>query len=322
VGAKLLHAAFVRLLGIALVVVSASCGTVREPEVASPAESVIAAWVMLPAKELYGPVAGEGALWLRDVETGVVFRVDPEKNALVAQIDVGRGCCLAVGEDAVWATGADTSQLLRIDPISNGLTARIRVGVFPEGLAVAFGSVWVSNRRSGTVSRVDPTTNQVIATVNVSREGAGGPNAVGRGGDSLWVGVSNRGEVLRIDPTTNKVSGVLTLPGAGCHDLATSGATLWLAGGCIHAVVPRKVWKVDTQRMKIAATIEPGGDIGTPALWRGQLWMLTGLHLVSIDQKTNRVVERAAIQGPGNAAVADGTLWVSNPSKLLRLRLG
>jgi hypothetical protein len=55
------------------------------------------------------------------------------------------------------------------------------------------------------VSRVDPATNQVIATVNVSREGAAGPNSVGRGGDSLWVAVSNCGEVLRIDPTTNRV---------------------------------------------------------------------------------------------------------------------
>ena len=49
--------------------------------------------------------------------------------------------------------------------------------------------------------------------------------------------------------------------------------------------------------------------------------MLTGLHLVGIDTKTNRVVERAAIQGPGGAAVADGTLWVTNRSDLLGLRL-
>ena len=49
--------------------------------------------------------------------------------------------------------------------------------------------------------------------------------------------------------------------------------------------------------------------------------MLTSLHLVSIDKKTDRVVEQATIQGPGGASVANGTLWVSNPSKLLRLRL-
>jgi len=68
-------------------------------------------------------------------------------------------------------------------------------------------------------------------------------------------------------------------------------------------------------------TIEPGGDVGAPALWRDRLWMLTGLHLVSIDKKTNRVMEQAAIEGPGDAAVANGTLWVSNASKLLRLHL-
>jgi hypothetical protein len=36
------------------------------------------------------------------------------------------------------------------------------------------------------------------------------------------------------------------------------------------------------------------------------------MHLVSIDKETNRVVEQAAIGGPGGAAVANGTLWVSN----------
>jgi hypothetical protein len=45
------------------------------------------------------------------------------------------------------------------------------------------------------------------------------------------------------------------------------------------------------------------------------------LHLVSIDKQTNRVAERAAIPGPGGAAVADRTLWVTIRSKILRLRL-
>jgi virginiamycin B lyase len=316
--------ALMRLLAIALVVVlSAGCGTANEPEVAAPAPREIAAVVMLPTvKELYRPVAGEGALWLRDVDSGTVFRIDPVKNVLVAQVSLGRGCCLAVGEGAVWATSVETSELLRIDPVSNGLTGRIRVGEFPEELAVAFGSVWVSNRHSGTVSRVDPMTNRVIATVNVSSPGGAGPNSIGRGGDFMWVGVSKLGEIVRIDPVTNKASGAIAIPGAGCHELATDGATLWLAGGCIDLVAaPRKMWKLDTQRKKVTATIEPGGDVGAPVIWRDQLWMLTSLHLVSIDEKTNRVVERAAIQGPGGGAVADETLWVTNRSNLLRLRL-
>jgi|GEM_PF-6352645 hypothetical protein len=73
--------------------------------------------------------------------------------------------------------------------------------------------------------------------------------------------------------------------------------------------------------MKVAATIEPGGDVGAPAFWRGQLWILTSRNFISIDRKTNLVVNRANIRGAGNAAVADGTLWVSSSSSLLKLRL-
>ena len=327
-GAKLSRAAFVRLVAIALVLVTAGCGTAQEPDLTgqstnTPAgtESVVAAKVTLPAQELFGLVAGEGALWLRDVDSGSIFRVDPEKNELTATIDVGPGGGVAVGEGAVWATVTEAKQLLRIDPASNTVAAQIRVGEFPESVAVAFGSVWVSNHRGGTVSRVDPRTNKLIASVKVSPTGPAGPGTVGRGGDYVWVGVSSRGEVVRINPKTNKVSGALTIPGAGCHDLATSGAMLWLAGGCLDAVEPSKIWKVDTGQLKVASTIEPGGDVGAPTIWRGQLWMLTSLHLVSIDKKTDRVVEHATIQGPGGASVANGMLWVSDPSKLLRLRL-
>jgi DNA-binding beta-propeller fold protein YncE len=328
VGAKLLHAVFVRLVAFALVLVSAGCGTPQKPELTdrptttpNGSQGVVAAEVTLPANELFGPVAGEGALWLRDVDTGSIFRVDPARNELTATIEAGPGCCLAVGEGAVWAVDTEARQLLRIDPASNKVAAQIRIGELPESVAVAFGSVWVSNHRGGTVSRVDPKKDSVIASVEVSPPGPAGPGSIGRGGDYVWVGVSKRGEVVRINPLNNKVSGALRIPGAGCHDLATSGAMLWLAGGCLDAVQPRKIWKIDTQRMKVAATIQPGGDVGAPALWRGQLWMLTSLHLVSIDKKTNRVVERAAIGGPGGAAVSNGTLWVSNASKLLRLRL-
>jgi virginiamycin B lyase len=331
VGPRGLPTRLARLLAVTLVVLSAGCTTTRQPQVPdnpmpSPSEtkSLVAAQVVLglPANdELFGPVAGEGALWLRDVQTGKVFRIDPKKNQLAAIISLEPGCCLAAGEGALWATGTEKNHLLRINPSSNKVTRTIGVGAFPEGLAVAFGSVWISNRHAGTVSRVDPKTNKLVARIDVTYPGPAGPNSVGRGGDFMWVGVSKSREIVRIDPRTNKVAGTLTIPGAGCHDLATYEATLWLARGCVDDVRPNKIWKIDTRRMKVAATIEPGGDLGAPAFWRGQLWILTSRNLISIDGKTNRVVNRATIRGPGNAAVADGTLWVSSSSSLLRLRL-
>jgi hypothetical protein len=59
VGAKLLHGVLVRLVAIALVVVSAGCGTAQEPKSTDQStktpdetQSVVAAEVTLPAKEL------------------------------------------------------------------------------------------------------------------------------------------------------------------------------------------------------------------------------------------------------------------------------
>jgi hypothetical protein len=71
------------------------------PATTAGSEGVIAAELKLPASELFGPVTGEGAIWLRAVGTGEVFRVNPETNQLTATIDVGPGCCLAVGQGRV-----------------------------------------------------------------------------------------------------------------------------------------------------------------------------------------------------------------------------
>jgi DNA-binding beta-propeller fold protein YncE len=250
-----------------------------------------------------------------------VFRINPKKNQLAAIINLEPGCCIAVGEGAVWATGVNSKRLLRIDPQSNKVVARIGVGDFPEGLAVAFGSVWVSNRHAGTVSRVDPKANKIIANIDVGTPGPAGPNSIGRGGDFMWVGVSTRDEIVRIQPRTNKVAGAVPIKGAGCHDLATDGTTLWAAGGCIGRVERNKIWKIETRQLKVAATIEPGGEVGTPVVWRGQIWMLTSASLVSIDRRTNHASPRADIKGPGGAAVADQTLWVTSSTTLLRLHL-
>jgi hypothetical protein len=96
-GSEALAGRIVRLVALALVVASGSCGTAQEPKLTDRptntprrSSSVVAAEVPLLAKELFGPVAGEGALWLRDLDTGSIFRVDPEKNELAATIDVMR----------------------------------------------------------------------------------------------------------------------------------------------------------------------------------------------------------------------------------------
>ena len=98
-----------RLLALALIVVSAGCGTANKPEVAAPAPSEIAAQVMLPTvKELYRPIAGEGALWLRDV----AVTIDTKTNHVVERAAIQGPGGAAGADGTLWVSSR--SKLLRL----------------------------------------------------------------------------------------------------------------------------------------------------------------------------------------------------------------
>jgi YVTN family beta-propeller protein len=61
----------------------------------------------------------------------------------------------------------------RIDPSTNAVVATIPVGADPFGIAAGEGSVWVANRRGFTISRIDPDTNRVVASIPVGNRPQG-----------------------------------------------------------------------------------------------------------------------------------------------------
>jgi virginiamycin B lyase len=61
----------------------------------------------------------------------------------------------------------------RIDPATDSIVATIPVGLDPFGIAVREGDVWVANRTSFTVSRIDPRTNGVVATIQIGNRPQG-----------------------------------------------------------------------------------------------------------------------------------------------------
>jgi virginiamycin B lyase len=63
--------------------------------------------------------------------------------------------------------------LSRIDPATNSIVATIPVGLDPFGVSVGEGSVWVANRTGFTISKVDPATNGVVATIPVGNRPSG-----------------------------------------------------------------------------------------------------------------------------------------------------
>lgn len=176
-------------------------------------------------------VAAEGAVWILSDIRGVLTRVDPSTNAVVATIRTKPNSFAAMaGFGSIWITntgpegftGPGTVQ--RIDPLTNQVVATIEVGPAPRFLAVGEGAVWTLNQEDGSVSRIDPQTNQLVATILCGVPGTGGDIAVGEG--SVWVRAKKE-LLLRVDPRTNRVVEIFGPP-AGSGAVRAGNGAVWI----------------------------------------------------------------------------------------------
>ena len=108
---------------------------------------------------------GEGAVWVNGPDN--VTRIEPDTNSS-ATIDVRhRLGGIAAGEGGVWTADSREGVLWRIDPVREAPVRTINVGAGSLGVAAGAGSVWVANSIDGTVSRIDPVTSEVVKTIEV-----------------------------------------------------------------------------------------------------------------------------------------------------------
>jgi len=211
----------------------------------------------------------------------------------------------------------------RVDPNTNAVVAEIAVGDDPEGIAVTSDAIWVANHRGGSVSRIDPATNQIVATVPVGPSGPSGPHDIFAAAGSIWVGVPNLRSVVRIDPRSNTAVARIQAPGGACRILAGNDDGVWVAGGscggALDHIDPRTNTVVATLRMP-----ELGGEAAGIAFGFGSVWVAVraapGGYLVRVDPLTNKVVQRFRTQGlPQAVAVAGGSLWLREVDRVLRI---
>ena len=187
-----------------------------------------------------GPVAtGASSIWMITDNAGILARIDPDTNAIVAEITVPAGpTAMAFGEGAVWVTTAN-HMLTRVNGDTNVVVEHIKVGRTPTAVAVGNGAVWVLNSGDGSVSRVDPKTNKVTATIKTGVTGAGGSIAIGEG--SVWLSAAGM-PLTRLDPTTNKMVQQFQGPGGGA--LAVGLKSLWFSA------TATAMWRVDPRRVE------------------------------------------------------------------------
>jgi len=188
-----------------------------------------------------GPiVTGTGSVWMITDPAGTLSRLDPDTNAVVAEVTVPAGAtALAVGHDAVWVTSLATHVVTRINGHTNVLIEAIKVGRGPLAIAAGEGSIWTFNGGDGTVSRIDPATNKVVETIKTGVTGTTGSMVVGEG--SVWLSAPGA-PLTRIDPVTNSVRQQFSGSGGGV--LALGLKSLWLT------VTPTSIWRIDPKRVE------------------------------------------------------------------------
>ena len=87
--------------------------------------------------------AGFGSLWVASHRGSLLYRIDPDTNAIEAQIVMGTEQCgeLAFGDELVWVHSCGNfNSSFRVDPLTNAVVGSDR---WP-GLSVGFGagSLW------------------------------------------------------------------------------------------------------------------------------------------------------------------------------------
>ncbi len=169
-----------------------------------------------------------------------IIRIDLATNEIVAEIPVAAAPSrkrIAATADVVWV--GSTGLLERIDPATNAIVASVAIPDRSiSAIVVDDAAVWavtIDRSAQGFLVRVDPATNKIVAEIPSSapRVFAGYEDEVQLGAGSVWVlGVrwferedaEYGSDLIRIDPATNTMS---EGPGGGFH-MAVGTDEVWV----------------------------------------------------------------------------------------------
>jgi streptogramin lyase len=202
-----------------------NCGDKTVSRIDIKANQVVATIAAAPAASEGGIAASPEAVWLVTDAKGILSKIDPATNTVVAEVMVpSNSAGVTYKEGAVWVTSPDSNMLTGVDPTTNSILHSVGVGPKPRFLTTGAGSVWTLNQGDGTISRVDAKTGKLTATIEVGVPGTGGEIAFGAG--HVWATVFEI-PISEIDPATNQV--IKQWFGPGGDSIRVAHGSVWLS---------------------------------------------------------------------------------------------
>lgn len=179
-----------------------------------------------------GIAVGEGAVWVPDMESSTIYKVDPEANKVVLKIPTdifGSQGSIGVGAGAIWVVTFDNHDktLTRYNAKSGAEEAKIALPQPCSGVLVDNGYVWVTAASRGELYRIDPRTNRIASTTMLHSASQILTSGVG----SIWIVYDAEGLVERIDRKTGKVAATIKMGAVDMEsdgDIAAGGGFVWV----------------------------------------------------------------------------------------------
>lgn len=142
---------------------------------------------------------GFGSVWITDVVSNTLLRMDERTGEITAEIPVGDSpTAVAAGEGGVWVANYNDATITHVDPSNDEVVGQpIIVGARPGGIATGDGSVWVSRPESDSVIRIDPIESEWTGEVF---EVGDGPQGIAVGAGSVWTADQGSDTVTRLTP--------------------------------------------------------------------------------------------------------------------------
>ena len=274
----------------------------REPEIGNSLESM---------------AVSEDAIWVVSHRGGIVSRIDPATNQVVAAIEspILPSCipnaCTGLGDVAtagqhVWFLNQYLESFQRIDASSNEIVGAKGGATRFNGLLGAGGLMWSGNEGGDGAVGMDPGSGEVTVTVS---EGSGLYPA-GFTSGSVWFVGDECTELLRVDPATGAVQSSIAIDTC-IWDMVDVGNEVW--AGTHKGII----------RIDLATNLEVGRtripteyDRVSLAVVGDSVWFRGAVtEIVHIDPVTKQPVERIELPyGQYSAEIdsAEGSVWIAN----------
>jgi streptogramin lyase len=177
---------------------------------------------------------GGGRVWIG--QPGAIEGLNPQTLATEVRMPVSRGGLFAYGFDSLWISDADAGVVTRVDPLRDQVLAEIAWPVpdssaYPVYITEGDGGIWVVDEAALGVYRIDPATN-APTRVNVQLaviDGTGfGEHPIAFGAGELWVREAETA-IARIDTGTLTVAERITTEPFGGGAFVVTADAIWYA---------------------------------------------------------------------------------------------